>query len=510
MDMKESVLSALNIIKNELSSYKEIKPNSVLFPTENDYDEAVEFIEKIIDKRLIEDRKRIENRKTLAPEHAIPEKILDRKSITRRMLEQEKEDEEIPTYRRRTLNQDLEKLPTYGRTALNDQLEKTTNETRKTTLNQDLEKLPTYGRTTLIDQLEKRTNQDLEKIEYRRRSLNDQLEKLDISTDKPKLFSRKVEESFSLKEKTTNDPESDDESLEYSPERNYPDEYESMFKGKESRKNIIVRSPIISKNSRIQELDYSDSNITSSYVDKMYEIFDIDELKIDINIYNIDPYIRQDGIETMMKIMFDHITTIKTLFISVQLMDRYLSYNTINPQEIKTISASCCILALKYEEIYPPELEDIAKEIKIKTKDLIKYEEKVISLLNFDLNKPNIYTFISRYVKINESENLKIIATYIAFQTFFEIDFYKYIPSLLASCSVYIARQILDLEPWNENLIYYTRYYEENLIEPSKLLLNLTKNSIRNKKELNKKFFDVMGFDLTLRISQKLKTITIS
>ncbi len=48
----------------------------------------------------------------------------------------------------------------------------------------------------------------------------------------------------------------------------------------------------------------------------------------------------------------------ETLFLTVNLIDRYLSKCQVSRQNLQLIGVSCMFIATKYEEIYPPDLRD--------------------------------------------------------------------------------------------------------------------------------------------------------
>jgi hypothetical protein len=51
----------------------------------------------------------------------------------------------------------------------------------------------------------------------------------------------------------------------------------------------------------------------------------------------------------------------ETLFIAVNLFDRYVAIKPIKTEEVTTLSIACLLLSSKYEDIYPPELKEMMK-----------------------------------------------------------------------------------------------------------------------------------------------------
>lgn len=61
----------------------------------------------------------------------------------------------------------------------------------------------------------------------------------------------------------------------------------------------------------------------------------------------------------------------ETVFLTVNLIDRYLSMTIVDgPKEMNLIAAASLLIATKYEEIYPPSGHDILRALtKQKSKD---------------------------------------------------------------------------------------------------------------------------------------------
>lgn len=48
----------------------------------------------------------------------------------------------------------------------------------------------------------------------------------------------------------------------------------------------------------------------------------------------------------------------ETLFITINLVDRYLSIEVIDKQNVQLLGVAALMIACKYEEIYPPTVKD--------------------------------------------------------------------------------------------------------------------------------------------------------
>ena len=48
----------------------------------------------------------------------------------------------------------------------------------------------------------------------------------------------------------------------------------------------------------------------------------------------------------------------ETLFLTVNIIDRYLELNQISRQKLQLVGVAAMLISTKYEEIYPPEVRD--------------------------------------------------------------------------------------------------------------------------------------------------------
>ena len=93
----------------------------------------------------------------------------------------------------------------------------------------------------------------------------------------------------------------------------------------------------------------------------------------------------------------------KTLFLSTYIFDKYLCQfpsNSIMDKEMLIIAQVCLLIAMKYEEIYPPFLKNWGKNIE----EVIKMEAKVLKALDFKLIFTSAQDFLELYLSKNPEE----------------------------------------------------------------------------------------------------------
>ena len=74
-----------------------------------------------------------------------------------------------------------------------------------------------------------------------------------------------------------------------------------------------------------------------------------------------------------------------TLHLAVHYLDLYFAKNVILQDQLEAITTSqaCLFMAMKYEEIYPPDLRDWVD--RKHRNDVLKMEGKILAALNFQL-----------------------------------------------------------------------------------------------------------------------------
>jgi hypothetical protein len=93
----------------------------------------------------------------------------------------------------------------------------------------------------------------------------------------------------------------------------------------------------------------------------------------------------------------------ETLYVTVNIIDRYLSLQQIKKSELHLLGVTALLISTKYEEIYPPELKDLLNisENKFNKADVLKMESKILSTLEFNFMYPSSLRFLERFRKLS-------------------------------------------------------------------------------------------------------------
>ncbi|KAK6116873.1 hypothetical protein DH2020_049403 [Rehmannia glutinosa] len=147
-----------------------------------------------------------------------------------------------------------------------------------------------------------------------------------------------------------------------------------------------------------------------------------------------------------------------TLYLTVNLIDRFLSENYIEKQKLQLLGVTCMLIASKYEEICAPRVEEFCfiTDNAYTKEEVVKMESHVLNFLGFHLSVPTTKKFLRRFIQAAQvsyevpSVELEFMANYLAELTLIEYNFLKFLPSIIAASAVFLARWTLDQShhPW--------------------------------------------------------------
>ncbi|KAK1408157.1 hypothetical protein QVD17_39792 [Tagetes erecta] len=163
----------------------------------------------------------------------------------------------------------------------------------------------------------------------------------------------------------------------------------------------------------------------------------------------------------------------ETFYLTVTLIDRYLTKVYIEKQKLQLVGITCMLIASKYEDITAPRVEDFCfiTDGTYTRKEVLVMEREVLDELGFYLSVPTVYKFLRRFILAAQSSykvrvvELEYLANYLAELTLTEYGFLNFLPSLIAASAVFLAKWTLDQieHPWNPTLEYYTNYKASEL-----------------------------------------------
>lgn len=232
----------------------------------------------------------------------------------------------------------------------------------------------------------------------------------------------------------------------------------------------------------IDKDDHSNPQLCAEYAQEIYQYMHQLERKFHVN----PRYMSQRSIVTdkMRAILVDWLIQVhnrfrllqETLYITVSILDRFLSIYDPTKEELQLIGVSAMLLACKYEEMYCPEISDFVyiTDNTYKKGQIRKMEGVIFKQLEFSVGKPLCLHFLRRNSKAGEVDGVKhTMAKYFMELSLVDYGCMKFLPSEIAAAALYIAMKADDGSEWTPTCEYYSMYSESKLLPCARRLASL-------------------------------------
>ncbi|KAL2318484.1 hypothetical protein Fmac_032360 [Flemingia macrophylla] len=164
-----------------------------------------------------------------------------------------------------------------------------------------------------------------------------------------------------------------------------------------------------------------------------------------------------------------------TLYLCVAYIDRFLSLNALSRQRLQLLGVAAMLVASKYEEIKPPEVEEFCyiTDNTYSKEEVVNMEADILKALKFELGGPTVKTFLRRFSRVGQEGvdtsdlHFEFLSCYLAELSLLDYNCVKFLPSFVAASVVFLARFILrpKTHPWNSELHQLTKYKPADLKE---------------------------------------------
>ena len=178
----------------------------------------------------------------------------------------------------------------------------------------------------------------------------------------------------------------------------------------------------------------------------------------------------------------------KSLFMTVQLMDRFLTKETIESNELQLLILTCINISSKHEELEYPILDNFitVSGYNYTADDMIKMESRVLRAIDWEIVSPNLYDFFqifSSICELNPIENSQ--GVYILNIILMDVNMLKYSISLLAFVVIKIVTKknikiIVDILKEIKNEVCKNDYKEKEDIDKKNKDIKLIESIIIN------------------------------
>lgn len=181
----------------------------------------------------------------------------------------------------------------------------------------------------------------------------------------------------------------------------------------------------------------------------------------------------------------------ETLYMTTSIIDRYFNQVIVKQQsQVQLVACGCTLIASKYEEIYPPDLNDliILTQNAYSRRDIMRVEIEILERLNFDLGKPIPLAFLRRFSKAAHCDlKMHSISKFLMEISLTEYECSHWSPSLLAAAALFITKHLVNSnnklssqDLWNRTMVHYSRYSYKQLQEPASILCKILKKVLKS------------------------------
>jgi hypothetical protein len=135
----------------------------------------------------------------------------------------------------------------------------------------------------------------------------------------------------------------------------------------------------------------------------------------------------------------------ETLFLTVTLVDKFLSLNKIIRSVLQLVGVTCLLISCKYEEIYFPEIRDMVYiSDKAFTKDqILQMERDILTSISYEIRPIYPLHFLQIIKeKLNLSDAEFHLCCLMLEISLFDYSMVRYYPSVIACSSVYITLKV--------------------------------------------------------------------
>ena len=201
------------------------------------------------------------------------------------------------------------------------------------------------------------------------------------------------------------------------------------------------------------------------YLDEIYHHLKSIEKK-DLPLENYMSIKQTDINEKMRVILINWIIEVhfkfhllsETLFICINIIDRYLSKKNINRKNLQLLGVTSLFIACKYEEIYAPTSKDLIfmTDNAYKTEEMIQMESDILNIIEFDLTFPTSLRFLEIFKNYLELDEINFYrCCYLNEISLINYSLCSFNPSLIACVCLYLNLK--------SNILYFKGYNEEQL-----------------------------------------------
>ncbi|KAG8660086.1 G2/mitotic-specific cyclin-2 isoform X2 [Manihot esculenta] len=254
-----------------------------------------------------------------------------------------------------------------------------------------------------------------------------------------------------------------------------PDETDQM---EEVEMEDIIEEPILD----IDGCDSKNPLAVVDYVEDMYayyrkmESFSCVSPNLMAQQFDINEKMRAILVDWLIEVHDKFELMKETLFLTINLIDRFLSQQTVVRKKLQLVGLVALLLACKYEEVSVPVVGDLIliSDKAYTRKEVLEMENLMLNRLQFNMSLPTPYVFVQRFLKAAQCDKkIELLSFFLVELSIVEYEMLKFPPSLLAAAAIYTAQcTVYGFKQWSRTSEWHSNYSEDQLLECSRLMVS--------------------------------------
>ncbi|KAJ6829202.1 G2/mitotic-specific cyclin-2-like [Iris pallida] len=204
-----------------------------------------------------------------------------------------------------------------------------------------------------------------------------------------------------------------------------------------------------------------------------------------INQFDINEKMRAILIDWLIEVHHKFELMHETLFLTVNIIDRFLSRQSVARKKLQLVGVTAMLLACKYEEVSVPVVEDLIliSDGAYSREEVLRTERAMANALSFDMSVPTPYVFVRRFLKsAGSGRELELLSFFLVELCLVEYEMLRFRPSLLAAAAVYTAQcGLRGFKHWNRTTELHSTYTEDQLLECSRMMVDFHRKAAAGK-----------------------------
>jgi len=248
----------------------------------------------------------------------------------------------------------------------------------------------------------------------------------------------------SIVETATSEPSFGDDSLRIL------EQAEALLESSPDRGESIKECPVSA--GEISVCESFDDHLEQNFREYSHEVFTYllkyqHKFRVDASYMTRQPEVntkmRTILVDWMVEVSDEYKLHEETLFLAINLIDRFLSSMSIARQSFQLLGAAALFISSKYEEIYPPDINEFVyiTDDSYTKLQVLNMEKLLLKSVKFDVSAPTVNYFLKQFLcSLELPEYVKHLAEYLSFLSLLEGEqFFKYLPSEIAISCIIVA-----------------------------------------------------------------------